>query len=68
MGKLKIPPKDLLLPQDVSQIILTLERAYELSESEVKKWFKENYDEYVVSCDLYYEQRNAGKKKPLQIK
>jgi len=68
MSALKIPPKHLLYAQDVTAVILYLEKEVGLTQKQVIDWFRDEYNDYLVDCQLYYEKRNAGNPKPLQEK
>ena len=66
MSELKIPPKDLLYPQDVTAVILYLEKEVGLKQDEVIKWFRDEYNDHLIECEMYYESLNAGGPNPLQ--
>ena len=63
--KITIPPIDILLPTDVTHVILFLEdNGY--SEQEVKEWFNVSMNDYTVQVDLYYQDKVAGDPGTLQ--
>jgi len=65
MNNIKLPPRDVLYPTDITPVIHFLEDQG-MTEAEVVQWFKKTYNEYYVDCQEYYKAINAGRPNPLQ--